>query len=112
MHEIIHALGYTHMHNHADRDKYVKIFWNNIKPSEKHNFDKIENLQYSNYNTTYDYYSIMHYDLDNFAINPKLATIYPLDIKYKNIIGKQTMISIGDARRINRMYNCKDVKYN
>lgn len=111
-HEVIHALGYTHMQNHIDRDKYVKINWDNIKPSERSNFKKVDKWKYSNFNTPYDYYSVMHYDLDNFAINKQYVTLRPLETKYRNIVGKQTIISRGDARRINRMYKCKNVKYN
>lgn len=34
-HELIHALGFWHMHCAADRDKYVKVLWDNIDPSIK-----------------------------------------------------------------------------
>lgn len=110
-HEIIHALGYTHMQNHPDRDKYITIYWNNIQSSKRHNFKKVEQWKYSNFNTPYDYYSVMHYDMDNFAINTKYVTLYPTDSKYRNIVGKRDIISAGDARRINRMYQCKNVFY-
>lgn len=29
LHEAIHALGYDHMHNHIDRDDFVRVFWEN-----------------------------------------------------------------------------------
>jgi hypothetical protein len=112
MHEVIHALGYTHMQNHADRDKYVMINWNNIHPMDRRNFEKVENAFFTNYKTPYDYYSIMHYDIGAFAIDKSQYTMYPLDPKYADIIGKMTIMSTGDARRINRMYKCENVQYN
>lgn len=52
-HEIIHALGYDHMQNHADRDKYVTINFRNIKSGLSYNFDKVSSKQYSNFDTPY-----------------------------------------------------------
>jgi hypothetical protein len=53
IHEIIHALGYDHMQNHPDRDKYVVILESNITPGDEHNFDKDDPRMYSNFGTPY-----------------------------------------------------------
>lgn len=53
IHELVHSLGYDHMQNHAERDKFVRIKWENIRPSEAHNFDKVNPKKYSNFGTTY-----------------------------------------------------------
>lgn len=60
-----------------DRDEYVKILWENIEPHHEHNFQKYTNAQVTNFNTTYDYYSIMHYDAYGFSTNGK-PTIVPM----------------------------------
>jgi hypothetical protein len=111
MHEVIHALGYNHMQNHAQRDNYVGIYWNNIQSGHEHNFQKVGSNQNLDFGLPYDYYSIMHYSWTAFAINPNFATVYPLDPKYNRIIGKVQQLSVGDVRRINRMYGCKNEKY-
>jgi hypothetical protein len=61
IHEIIHALGFWHMHSHSQRDNFVRINYQNIAHSDRHNFDKISAEEASSYGTIYDYLSIMHY---------------------------------------------------
>lgn len=76
MHELIHgrtwhvsvdillifrfsALGYDHMHNHAERDKHIQIKWDNIVLRQRHNFEKVNPRLFSNFGTEYDVHSIM-----------------------------------------------------
>lgn len=106
MHETIHALGYSHMHNHFERDKFVKINWNNISPGHEHNFMKVNPKYFDNFGTSYDYSSVMHYSAGEFTKGPKLLTIVPLNSKYMSVIGQRKQLSPGDVKRINNMYNC------
>lgn len=108
-HEFIHALGYDHMQNHVDRDKYVTIMYSNIIPKDRHNFEKFAGS--SNFDTPYDYRSVMHYEKFAFAIDRKKPTIVAKMKEFVDIIGQRETISAGDIRRLNRMYNCKDVTY-
>ncbi|KAF5879998.1 high choriolytic enzyme 1-like, partial [Clarias magur] len=57
-HELLHALGFHHEQSRSDRDKHVKILYENIEPGKEKNFKKYDTI---NLNTTYDYSSIMHY---------------------------------------------------
>lgn len=107
MHELIHALGYTHMQNHIDRDRYVKIHWDNIEPQHLKNFKKVNLSKYGNFNTFYDYHSVMHYGKDAFAKPGTGLTIVPIVTKYVDEIGQRDKLSKGDRRRINNMYKCK-----
>lgn len=48
------------MQNHADRDRYITINRRNIRKGVEYNFDKVSAKKYSNFDTPYDYYSVMH----------------------------------------------------
>ena len=67
LHEFMHALGFLHEHQRADRDKYIDVHWENIKDSKLSQFTKLE-FQVSN-NQRYDPYSVMHYGPDAFSKN-------------------------------------------
>lgn len=105
VHEIIHTLGFRHMHDHNDRDNYVRIVWENIAPQHHPIFEIATSYWYDDFNTPYDFRSIMHYSSETFTQNG-LDTIIPHDPSYLSIIG-QDQISEGDVTRINRMYMCR-----
>ena len=46
IHELGHALGLIHEHCRADRDEYITVYYDNIKPGERHNFDKVSGNSY------------------------------------------------------------------
>lgn len=112
MHELIHALGYTHMHNHARRDEFVKIHWDRIdQGTDNINFRKVNVREYGNFNTAYDFASIMHYPPRSFArtgLGANVATIEPLEKykQYRNVMGNRRNLTPGDISRINNMYKC------
>ncbi|KAM9495329.1 low choriolytic enzyme-like [Clarias gariepinus] len=98
-HELLHALGFNHEQTRSDRDKHVKILYENIKPGEEHNFKKINT---NNLNTPYDYNSVMHYSRYAFSKNGK-PTIVPIPCKNVSI-GRATRMSANDILRVNRLY--------
>lgn len=71
------ALGFYHMQSAYDRDDFVTIHWENIKPGMEHNFNQYNSDLVTHFNTTYDYYSVMHYGAFGFSKNGK-ATIVPV----------------------------------
>jgi hypothetical protein len=103
MHEFIHVLGFDHMHNHAERDNFVNIHFENVEPGMEHNFDKVSSA-FGNFNTSYDYTSLMHYPKWAFTKNG-LDTIVPIDKGFSDIIGSRAL-SPGDVQRIKNMYKC------
>ncbi|XP_076857296.1 high choriolytic enzyme 1 [Brachyhypopomus gauderio] len=100
-HELMHALGFVHEQSRSDRDRYVRILWENIIEGQKHNFKKYET---NNLNTIYDYDSVMHYGRYAFS-EDGLPTIIPKpdpDIP----IGQRDGPSLLDIHKINLLYNC------
>uniref|UniRef100_A0A673AFM9 Metalloendopeptidase n=1 Tax=Sphaeramia orbicularis TaxID=375764 RepID=A0A673AFM9_9TELE len=100
-HELLHALGFHHEHTRSDRDKYVKINWENIHDYYAYNFKKKDT---NNLDTPYDYNSIMHYDRNAFG-NYRSETITPIPDPSVSI-GQKGVLSTIDILRINRLYRC------
>ncbi|TLU96921.1 hypothetical protein FEM55_02680 [Dyadobacter sediminis] len=72
VHEIAHAIGMWHEQSRVDRDKYVKILWENILPGYEHNFKTYaqQNMDGFDYSSM-DLGSIMMYDSYAFTKNGK-----------------------------------------
>ncbi|XP_048828113.1 hatching enzyme 1.2-like [Brienomyrus brachyistius] len=101
-HELIHALGFHHEQNRSDRDRHVRILYENIIRGQEHNFNRVKT---NNLKTPYDYNSIMQYGKFAFSRNNQ-ETIRP--IPDGNVsIGRATQMSQNDIDRINRLYKCK-----
>lgn len=100
-HELLHALGFDHEQTRSDRDKHVRILFENIIPGLEYAFRKIET---NNLGTPYDYSSVMQYGRYAFSKNRK-PTIIP--IPNSNVeIGRSKQMSRLDILRINRLYGC------
>jgi Astacin (Peptidase family M12A) len=74
VHELLHALGFLHMHTSNDRDDYIQINWKNIRDDGKLNFKRFA-ARVSMFNTSYDYSSITHYSSRAFAKDKNEPTI-------------------------------------
>ena len=58
----MHSLGFVHEQNRADRDQFIQIFWDNIEPEEKINFEKFSNAAMkASGSSAFDFESIMIY---------------------------------------------------
>ncbi|GFQ78762.1 zinc metalloproteinase nas-13, partial [Trichonephila clavata] len=104
IHEFMHILGFLHEHSRPDRDKYVKINWENIEERSARNFRKYKEHQVQNGNITYDYNSVMHYGSFSFAKDRSVPSITPLQ---ENItIGQRDGFSQFDLDKIHHLYKC------
>jgi hypothetical protein len=110
-HEFVHALGFFHLQNHAQRDNFVEIFEDNIEDGKfKKNFKRLTKEKSSSFGTPYDYKSIMHYSPYAFAIDEESPTMVArINPEMNNrFMGQRNKLSPGDVVRINRMYECSD----
>ncbi|XP_026725953.1 seminal metalloprotease 1-like [Trichoplusia ni] len=101
VHEMLHTLGFFHMQCTYNRDDYVTIVWENIKPGREHNFKKYGKDVINDFDVPYDYDSVMHYPATAFSAH-KEKTIIP--IKENVEIGQRVGLSEGDILKLNRMY--------
>jgi len=109
VHELIHNIGFSHMHKRFDRDDFVIIRYANLEKSAvaTQAFEKLNN-QDEAFKTEYDYLSCMHYGRMFYSINGA-DTITTIDASFQDKIGRVITLSLGDARRINRMYKCPNM---
>lgn len=110
-HELVHALGFQHMHKSFDRDDFVRINEDNIADPDENiasGFNKMPESKYSYFGTSYDFDSIMHvgaYLHSKQMFDKTIEAIDPNnDPKIENLYKKN--LSSGDIRRINNMFNC------
>ncbi|XP_057311669.1 low choriolytic enzyme-like [Hydractinia symbiolongicarpus] len=102
MHEMAHSLGMFHEHSRPDRDKYIKILWNNILGDEKVNFQKEPATEINSLGTAYDLRSMMHYSSNAFGGGRR--TIEVLDSSKQSWIGQRNGFSEIDKKQLNLMY--------
>eukprot|EP00058_Branchiostoma_floridae_P007753 XP_002593241.1 hypothetical protein BRAFLDRAFT_120123 [Branchiostoma floridae] len=108
LHELGHVLGLYHEHSRPDRDEFVDILVNNIRPGEEYNFQKMSSSDINLYNIPYDYMSIMHYYNTEWTVRADLQTIVTKDTKYQYFIGHKQALSFYDIKTVNLLYGCGD----
>lgn len=107
LHEFMHALGFLHEHQRADRDQYIDVHWENIKDSKLSQFTKLE-FQVSN-NQNYDPYSVMHYGPDAFSKNGQKTITFKNPDTLSGVNGnngQRLRPTTFDQMAICKMYGC------
>jgi len=113
VHEIGHTIGLWHEHQRTDRDDYIKILENNVRPGESYKLQFAKELcnelgedcKFPEDVGNYDYCSIMHYGRSAFAREPGLETIIPLrSLIGCDNIGQRDHLSQGDIAAIYHIY--------
>ncbi|XP_049879665.1 zinc metalloproteinase nas-7-like [Pectinophora gossypiella] len=104
LHELLHAIGFMHEQSRPERDDFVDIRYQNIKPGSENNFKKASRDGTDDFGVGYDYNSVMHYSEYAFSRNQQ-KTIEP---KVGGVtLGQREGLSRGDVKKVNNMYNCK-----
>ena len=106
MHELLHAAGFWHEQCRSDRDRYIKINWENIADGMGHNFDKHTTDGYKV--TPYDPNSIMHYHGSAFSKNG-MPTI--VDIRTNDPVSGGSGLTDMDLDGVNTIYETDYVSY-
>ena len=119
VHELGHVLGFFHENQRWDRDQFVTIHYENIKPGRGSDYDWIAQTNWIDGSLPYDYYSIMHYRIcwasqcesecvDGVGISP-CAVICPVNKKYDQVIGQWTdnHLSRLDVERVRLVYGVR-----
>ncbi|KJH45012.1 astacin [Dictyocaulus viviparus] len=104
-HELLHAIGLWHEHMRYDRDRYIKVLYENIRPGYEDQFQKVPQRISTVYGLPYDYKSVMHYGKSAFAL-PGRISMLTLDAKYTNVIGQQLDASPLDYEKVCKIYGC------
>ena len=122
-HELGHVLGFHHEHSRWDRDAYVTVHYEHIKPGRSGDYDWIPKTNWLISATEYDYYSIMHYRVcwasncegqchDADGASP-CAVLDPIGTKFDRVIGQWTenQISRIDAKKAQLAYGLGKTVY-
>ncbi|XP_067284309.1 meprin A subunit beta-like [Pseudorasbora parva] len=104
-HEFLHALGFSHQHTRYDRDDYVTINYGNITKGYESSLSKSSGNVSVTQGTSYDYYSVMHFDKNAFS-NGNGSTIITKSPEFQDVIGQLMEMSESDVIELNKLYKC------
>lgn len=102
LHELGHALGLLHEHQRPDRDRFIRILWQNLITQYKTNYELEDNPLITEERYDYDYNSIMHYPANSFSSDGFSNTMESLDSGKP--INRLNIITTLDADKVREIY--------
>ena len=111
IHELLHSAGIWHEQSRSDRDRYIKVLFENVLNGQKHNFNKHSSTGYKI--TPYDRNSIMHYSGYAFAKKDASGSSLPtiVDARTNNPLAGSSGLSPMDIDGINALYETDFVDF-
>lgn len=112
VHELMHAIGFYHLHQRFDRDQFLRIHWQNIKPTFLSNFKRLSPKD-KRVDAYFDYNSIMLYGSTSFSVNDRfLQTMTPTvnGIHIYDPARKPGMTNV-DSYSVNTLYKCAQFRH-
>ncbi|XP_067945150.1 zinc metalloproteinase nas-14-like [Watersipora subatra] len=107
LHQMTHALGFYHMNNRLDRDKYITVFPQNAAPQNRKFFDKSPANVADSLGFPYEHKSLMHFDGFKFATGSKPTIVSKVP---GVLLGNKIALTVQDVTMINTLYaQCKNV---
>jgi hypothetical protein len=104
LHEIGHAIGFWHEHSRPDRDQYIRVMLQNVKPSYSRNFWKKRPSEVDSLGVTYDFNSIMHYHSSAFRRYSGASTLESIEPGIP--LGNAYELSRLDVLQTKILYRC------
>ncbi|XP_037084340.1 zinc metalloproteinase nas-8-like [Pollicipes pollicipes] len=106
-HELMHAAGFWHEQQRPDRDRFVTVLWENIKPRYReadYARKAWSDMGEGSWRGPYDYHSILHYSDRGSAI----------DAAHPSMVAKRAGVRVGgrgnltdiDIWKLNAQYHC------
>lgn len=105
LHELMHAIGFEHMHSHRDRDNFIRVKWENIPRDKWKQFEVVSIISYKHI-VPFDYESVMLYGPRTFG-NGQITMESKLEDKKVIEMHEKPGLSKADVDGINRLYLCR-----
>ncbi|XP_053211295.1 zinc metalloproteinase nas-6-like [Panonychus citri] len=110
IHELLHALGFFHHHSRSDRDRFLRINYQNIDPQAYPQFQKLNDWENQLF-TDFDYNSIMIYGSTAFSRDGYSQTMTPINPSGTTIQdpGYKYVMTPSDISSLKKLYKCDKI---
>jgi len=104
LHELGHSIGLHHEQCRPDRDRHLKVLYENIQ--ENYHFAFRKEYSTTAFDIPYDYCSIMQYGRNAFSKKWSVPSMLAKDFDYFYSLGRNKELQFSDAKVVNLMYKC------